>query len=226
VEERFLRNLGAITKQEQEKLRNSRIFIAGCGGLGGYVLEHLVRIGVGHIVCADSGSFEASNLNRQILSNMGSIGRDKNSIALERALEIWPEADVCAVKVYLDEKILPVIMSGCVLAIDALDNADSRMKLFKACGEAGIPLIHGAVCGWQAQAAFVPPNGNLYELLYRENVRAADSVLSFAPGMAASMQAALAVQYLCDGQCGTDLHIFDLRTMSYDRAVSVTNATL
>ena len=49
MEERYLRNLGALTRQEMLALREKTVFIAGCGGLGGYLLEYLLRLGVGHI---------------------------------------------------------------------------------------------------------------------------------------------------------------------------------
>ena len=66
--DRYDRNYPAISEEEQEKLKNSRIFVAGCGGLGGYILEFLIRIGVGNIIACDGDSFCESNLNRQLLS--------------------------------------------------------------------------------------------------------------------------------------------------------------
>jgi len=209
MDERFSRNIGALTKQEQQKLTNSRIFIAGCGGLGGYAIEYLSRAGVGHITCADDGCFETSDMNRQLLSDPSVIGRKKTDVARER----WH--GIKAFDIHMDETNLPNLVSGCDLAVDALDNLKTRRSLFAACRQAGIPLIHGAVNGWYAQAAFVPPDGTLYDLLSPE-APAALSVLSFAPGLAASMQAALAVRYLCGGARQDGLHIFNLRTMQYE----------
>ena len=74
---RYERNFPAITEAEQEKLKNSRVFVAGCGGLGGYILEFLVRIGIGHITACDGDVFAPSNLNRQLLSTVPLLGVSK-----------------------------------------------------------------------------------------------------------------------------------------------------
>lgn len=69
MDERYIRNLGALTEEEYALLRSKTVFVAGCGGLGGYLIEMLLRIGVGEIRAADGDVFEASNLNRQLLSS-------------------------------------------------------------------------------------------------------------------------------------------------------------
>ena len=69
MDERYVRNLGALTEQECNLLRTKTVFVAGCGGLGGYLIEMLLRLGVGTICAADGDVFEASNLNRQLLSS-------------------------------------------------------------------------------------------------------------------------------------------------------------
>ena len=62
---RYERNLNALSKEEQESLSGKRVCIAGCGGLGGYLLEYFLRIGIGHITVIDGDCFEESNLNRR-----------------------------------------------------------------------------------------------------------------------------------------------------------------
>jgi len=230
VDERYIRNIGAISAEEQALLRDARVFVAGCGGLGGYILEHLARAGVGHIVCADAGRFQTSDLNRQLLADAAAIGRDKAACAFERIRRIRPDADVTAVNVYMDAGSLPGLVKGCGLALDATDNAGTRKSLFAACKNENIPLIYAAVNGWRVQAAFLLPEGDPYELLYpgcgpyelphpgfeTGGAQAGPvSVMSFAPGMAASMQAALAVRRLCGKPCRTGLHYFDMLAMEY-----------
>ena len=77
IAERFIRNLGALREEEQRLLGEKRVFIAGCGGLGGYLLELLLRLGVRRIVLADGDVFEASNLNRQLLATPALLGTAK-----------------------------------------------------------------------------------------------------------------------------------------------------
>ena len=220
MEDRFSRNIGVITTEEQVRLNESKVFVAGCGGIGGYVIEHLVRMGVGHIVCADHGYFEHGNLNRQILSDMTVLGRAKAACAHERAVRIRPEANVRGINIHIDETNITSLIHGCDLVIDALDNIKTRRILFAACKVKGISVIYGAVREWLLQVAFVPPEGQLYNLLYPENIcvnvyEEPISVMSFAPSMAASIQAALSVRYLCGQFCDDKLHIYNMQTMEY-----------
>ena len=214
----FSRNIGMINQQEQELLSKSKVFVAGCGGIGGYAIEYLVRMGIGHIICADSGQFEPTNLNRQILCDIQTLNQNKSDIAVSRATLINPNAKVNGITVHLDKGNLPDLISGCDLVIDALDNAVTRRELSAACKSQNIPVIHAAIRGWMIQAAFVPPESNLYELLYPQNAESAWSgVLSFAPGLAASIQAAIAARYLTCQPCDTDLHIYNMQTMELSR---------
>ena len=85
MEERYIRNIGALTEQECAHLRTRTVFVAGCGGLGGYLIEMLLRLGVGTIRAADGDTFEASNLNRQLLSSPSLLGMPKAEAAAARA---------------------------------------------------------------------------------------------------------------------------------------------
>ena len=81
MQERYIRNLGPLTEEECLLLRQRRVFLAGCGGLGGYLLEHLLRAGVGAITVCDGDTIVPSNLNRQLLADMESLGRSKTEAA-------------------------------------------------------------------------------------------------------------------------------------------------
>jgi molybdopterin/thiamine biosynthesis adenylyltransferase len=217
---RFIRN--PVTPEEQERLRASRVFVAGCGGLGGYILEYLVRMGVGHIICADDGRFEPSDMNRQLLSEPAVLGREKAACARERVLRIWSEADIQAVSIRMDRDNLPGLIHGCGLIIDALDNITTRKALFYAAGHENIPVIHAAVSGWWAQAAFIPPGGALSEKLYvddgvRQPPGEPVKVMSFVPGMAAAVQTAYAARFLLGYPCDGGLHVWNLQSMEYRR---------
>ena len=77
MDERFVRSLGALEEEELAALRGKKLLIAGCGGLGGYLAEYLLRLGVGELIVADPERFERSNLNRQLLCTEESLGRHK-----------------------------------------------------------------------------------------------------------------------------------------------------
>ena len=66
---RYTRNIGTISEDEQAALATKRGCVVGCGGLGGGVIEGLVRIGVGHLTVVDGDVFDETNLNRQVLTN-------------------------------------------------------------------------------------------------------------------------------------------------------------
>ena len=104
MEERYIRNLGALTEQECAKLRTKTVFVAGCGGLGGYLIEMLLRLGVGAIRAADGDVFEASNLNRQLLSSTRNLGRSKAEAAQDRAAEVNPDVCFTAIPAFLTEE--------------------------------------------------------------------------------------------------------------------------
>jgi len=98
-QESFSRNIGIFTAQEQDRIKNSTIAIAGAGGVGGLLVERLIRIGVGKVKFTDLGTFEKSNLNRQYGSSMRTLEKYKAETVFEEIKSINPEA-----KIYFDNK--------------------------------------------------------------------------------------------------------------------------
>ena len=74
MKERHIRNIPALSEEEMNKLAAAKVLVVGCGGLGGNVIEHLSRIGIGSISVIDGDVFNESNLNRQLLSTADNIG--------------------------------------------------------------------------------------------------------------------------------------------------------
>lgn len=198
LSERYSRNIGAITQAEQEALRAKRVLIAGGGGLGGYVLAHLLRIGVGGITLCDFDVFDETNLNRQLLCTAETIGAPKAQTAAEYAAAVNPDVRFRALRERLDGDSCRRILPGHDLVIDALDNVESRIELASACREAGLPLVYGAVSGWTLQAAVIMPEhpAKALERLYAGGAAAEPSCLSFTPSVCAGIQAAEAVKLL------------------------------
>ena len=215
MEERYIRNLGALSEAECARLREKTVLVAGCGGLGGYLIEMLLRLGVGEIRAADGDRFEASNLNRQLLSAPGLLGRGKAEVAAERAAAVNPDVCFAAVPEFVTEKNAGELVRGCDAVLDALDNIASRRMLAQACSDARVPLIHGAICGWSAQAAVVMPGDGLMERIYPEGAALSSKTsLSFTPPFCAALQTALCVRLLTGREIETGrLYIADLLDM-------------
>lgn len=199
ISARYSRNIGALTKADCLHLQRCRVFIAGCGGLGGHLLSHLLRIGVGHITAADRDVFEASNLNRQLLCTENTLGCPKVKTAAEYAALVNPDVSFQGLQVNLDETNCASLITGHDLVLDALDNIAGRRTLAAACDRQNIPLIYGAICGWVAQVSVLSPSSALrcMEQLYpMESALKDKACLSFTPAICASIQSAEAIKAL------------------------------
>ena len=219
MEERYIRNLGALTEQECAKLRTKTVFVAGCGGLGGYLIEMLLRLGVGAIRAADGDVFEASNLNRQLLSSPRNLGRSKAEAAKDRAAEVNPDVRFVPIPEFVTEENALELIQGCDAVLDALDNIPARRILARACAKAGIPLIHGAICSWTAQAAVILPGDDLIDRIYPEDaIPSSKASLSFTPPFCAALQTALCTRLLVGRPLETGrFYIADLLDLEIER---------
>ena len=194
---RYERNVPALTEAECEALRRKRVLVVGCGGLGGHLIEMLARIGIGALRVVDGDVFEPSNLNRQLLSEVPTLGLSKAKAAAARINRVNPEVEVEAVTENMTEVNVHELLQGCDAVLDGLDNIESRRALASACTRAGIPYIYGAVNGWVAQAAISMPGDHLVDILYPKDVVIKNkSVLSFTPALCASVQVSLCVKLL------------------------------
>ena len=197
MEPRYIRNLNALTETECNVLRSKKVAVIGCGGLGGYLIEMLARLGVGAIVAVDGDVFEETNLNRQILSSPAELGKSKAEAAVSRVRTINPDVEVTCVVTFLNAENAIGLLGGCDVVLDGLDNIGSRKVLADACSQMGIPYVFGAIQGWVAQAALSMPGDGLIQRLYPDGIEVLDhSVLSFAPALCASMQVALCTKVL------------------------------
>ncbi len=193
----FLRNIGALTLQEQESLSKSKVFIAGCGGLGGFAAEFCARAGIGSIAVCDKDKFDETNLNRQRFCDIYSIGQSKSAVMREKLLDINPTANITALNIELNDGNVSQLIEGSNVVIDALDNIKSRLILEKACAKNNIPMVFGAVRGWTGQISTIYPNDNSLSVLYKNSEEEEKpSVLAFTPAIISGLQVAEAVNIL------------------------------
>ena len=218
MEARYARNIPALSATECEILKQKRVLVVGCGGLGGHIIDQLARIGVGSIRAVDGDVFEETNLNRQLLSSVPLLGVSKAKAAADHMDRVNPAVTVEAVEAFLTEDNADALVAGCDIVMDALDNIPSRKILAAACERAGIPYIYGAIQGWVAQAAICLPGEDLIGKLFPEEVEIRDkSVLSFTPALCASMQTALGVKLLTGRAVETGtIFYFDLLNQEFE----------
>jgi len=160
------RQMSIVTKSQQNRFKESKIAIIGCGGLGGTIIEMLSRMGVGELNIIDKDSFDMSNLNRQLMSSIDSLGKPKSEVAKERIRLINPYVKINAFNEELNEKNLEKIIGNCDIAIDALDNLVTRVLISRYAKKKEIPLIHGAVHGTMGQLTVFNKNTITYEELF------------------------------------------------------------
>ena len=197
--ERYRKNMNSLTGQEQEKLAGCRVFVAGCGGLGGYIAELLARVGVGRLTIADGDVFVESNLNRQLFAAADTLGKSKAVSAAERLALVNPLVTCEAIHGFLTKENAGRLLAGHDIAVDALDGAASRALLLEAAEKSGIPLVHGAIAGFSGRVSVIYPGDKTAALLYPEREHGAEQEagnLSFTAACVASIQAAETVKCL------------------------------
>ena len=143
-----------------EKLRGSSIILCGTGAVGGYVLEGLVRAGIGRIRVVDRDVFSESNLNRQILATTETIGVRKVDAACERARSINPDVEIEGMDVLVSEETIPTILEGDFdVLVDAIDTMRMKILLLQAACDRGIRTFSsmGAALHMDATAIRVAP---------------------------------------------------------------------
>lgn len=191
IEKRYLRNFKMLSLEEQERLKKTKVLVAGCGGLGGYVVEMLARLGIGWITVVDDEAFEETNLNRQLFSTVNNLGKKKALVAKERILEVNPDVVVNPILTRIEEKNAKEVVAGHEVVVDALDSIPHRILLESVCEELKIPLIHGAVAGWYGQVTTVLPGDRTLSMVYKNHKEGIEKELgtpSFSPAVVAGIQ--------------------------------------
>lgn len=189
-----------FSQKEMTKIRQAHVGIVGCGGLGGYALEMLARLGIGEITVVDADSLEESNLNRQILSEEKNLGSYKVMAAKERVNRINSEVKLNAINQFLSPKNATEILGEMDLVIDALDSIEARKILAEACAREDIVFVHAAIAGWYGQISTIFPGDQTLQKIYRSNqeigIESEIGNPSFTPALLASLQVAEVVKII------------------------------
>lgn len=158
MEEPFTRTEMLLGKQNMTKLYNSKVAVFGVGGVGGFVVEALVRSGINKFVIVDNDLISTSNLNRQIIATTKSIGLPKVQVINERILSINPKATVQMYKLFfLPETSDDVYLDDCDYIIDAIDTITAKIELVMKAKQKNIKIISSMGTGNKL-------NPNLFEI--------------------------------------------------------------
>lgn len=138
----FSRTELLLGKEGLQKLANSRVAIFGVGGVGGHVVEALARSGVGTFDLVDNDDVSLTNVNRQIVATLDTVGRDKVDVMRERILSINPDATIHTHKCfYLPETQDEFDFTAYDYVVDAIDTVTGKIALVMQAQEAGTPII-------------------------------------------------------------------------------------
>ncbi|WP_406660980.1 HesA/MoeB/ThiF family protein [Methanolobus sp. ZRKC3] len=196
--ERYARQIMLFGEDGQKHLKDARIFIAGAGGLGCPVALYLAVAGVGHLRIADRDYVEQTNLNRQVLHWEPDIGREKVSSVADKLQAVNPHIDVETVHLTIDESNVRELVGDADLIVDAMDNYPIRYLLNQVAYEKGIPLIHGAIRGFDGQAmTIIPGESACFNCVFpTAPPTEVFPVVGVTPGIIAMIQANEVIKYL------------------------------
>jgi molybdopterin/thiamine biosynthesis adenylyltransferase/rhodanese-related sulfurtransferase len=195
-------NLPDVGVAGQLKLLESRVLIVGAGGLGSPVALYLAAAGVGTIGIVDHDNVDDSNLQRQILHSLDSVGGSKTESARQRILGLNPDVKVETHAVKLDSSNVLSILEGYDVIVDATDNFPTRYLINDASLHLRIPVVHGSIYRFEGQVAvFDPYIGPCYRCLFElppppELAPSCElgGVLGVLPGVIGTLQATEALK--------------------------------
>jgi len=182
----------------QEKLKNSRVLIAGAGGLGSAAAFYLAAAGIGYLRIVDQDTVELSNLNRQILHWETDIGRLKVESAKEKLSQLNPGIVVDIRKDQINEASVTELTRDCDLVVDGLDNFPTRYLINQAIFSQRIPFIYGGILGLMGMVTVILPGQTpcLKCLFPQAPPPQKFPVLGTTPGIIGLIEANEAIKYL------------------------------
>ena len=215
-------NLPEWRKQQQMRLKESKILVVGAGGLGCGALPFLAAAGVGTITILDADVIELSNLARQVLYKTADVGAPKAFKAAEALQALNPTITTQGIAEYLTAENARANIAQHDLIIDCTDNFQTRYLINDTCLALERPFVYGAIHAWEGQFAVFHPAGPSYRSLFPvepspQEIPACDEVgvLGVLPGMIGLLQAKEAIFYLAgfESPAQKGLMTLDLRDM-------------
>ncbi len=191
--EAFQKNEGTLGEKGVERLRDSSAFLVGLGGLGGFVANGLVRLGVKRLYLVDCDVYEESNLNRQLFSSQMTIGKKKTSIVKKELSLVNPGAEIVTFDMRIEELTADDFPKDAAIIIDAVDNIATKLHLEAFAKKVGRCLLHGAIGGWYGQIGIISPGKGLLREIYGEKAAGIEKEMenpTFTPAVVGNLMVA------------------------------------
>jgi len=198
----FQENEGILSKEDSNALKKTKVLLVGVGGLGGYIANSLVRLGVHTLVMVDFDTFDVSNLNRQLFSTQKNIGREKVDIVKDELKDVNLFTKIVSLNCRV-ESLDRDVYNQIDLIIDAVDNIPTKLYIETIASTYKKPLLHGAVGGWYGQYGIILPESNLLHQLYENHAHGLEKTLkspTFTPGVIANCMVSEFVKYITNKQ--------------------------
>lgn len=166
MKDRYSRNFNSLTYTEHLKIRDTTVLIVGNGGLGGYLIDFISRLGVKKIKLVDFDKFDITNLNRQLISREDNIGCSKVEESKNYIKNINSSIIVETFNLKFENCNFIELFSCVDIVFDCCDNIFTKLKIENECSTSNIPLIYGAVAGFFGQASIIYPKSPILSKIY------------------------------------------------------------
>ncbi len=134
--------LELLLKDKTEFVQNKTILIIGIGGVGGYALESLARLGVRNLIIVDGDTVDITNINRQIIALHSTVGKSKVEVFKERILDINPECNITALNKFItSNEVNDLINDNIDYVVDACDTVEVKKEIIRVCNKKNIKFI-------------------------------------------------------------------------------------
>jgi molybdopterin/thiamine biosynthesis adenylyltransferase len=188
ISHEFSRNIGLLSEDDMQKLLQSHVAIAGCGGVGGIHALTLARMGIGKFSLADLDEFERENISRQFGAYQSTVGRHKAEVIAEMIHDINPDSEVHLYKEGISTKNVTEFLQEADLYVDGMEffEFDIRRLLFNTAREAGIYSLTSAPLGFGGTLQVFAPDGMTFDQYFgiREGMSYEEKIAAFAVGVA------------------------------------------
>jgi molybdopterin/thiamine biosynthesis adenylyltransferase len=204
--------LDEVGIEGQQRVLDARVLVIGAGGLGSPAALYLAASGAGRITLVDDDAVDLTNLQRQVMHTTARIGQPKVESGREALIQINPDIEVVALRERVAGERLQALVADSDVVLDCSDNFATRHAVNRACVQAGVPLVAGAVIRFDGQVSVFDardPASPCYACLFPEDSGFEDAACStmgvFAPlvGVIGAVQAAEALKLLAG--CGQPL---------------------
>jgi len=188
IEKQFSRNIGLLSENEQKRLFQARIAVAGAGGVGGLHILTLARLGIGSFNIADPDTFEEVNISRQFGASISTFGKNKAEVLSQMTRDINPYANVTIFTDGISNDNVDSFLNGIDIFVDGIDffEIDTRRLIFKKAREKGIYAITAAPLGFGATLQVFSPKGMTFDEYFgfTDGMGYLQKVAAFASGLA------------------------------------------